>query len=214
MDRFTRSKWLFKDKFEILQNSSVLVCGCGGVGGACIEGLARSGVGRVFALDSDSFEITNQNRQLGSEALGEAKAEVFAKKFENVSALNFRLDESSIKDIDFSEFDVVIDAIDDIKAKILLAKKASTKLLCSLGSAKRIDPSKLRYGSIWQSRGDAFGAKFRYELRRAGFEGDFTCVYSIEEPKCKELGSCMCVTASAGLMLASIAIRRILGQKV
>ena len=123
-----------------------------------------------------------------------------------------RIDESSINSLGLDDFDVIIDAIDDIKAKILLAKNASDKLLCSLGSAKRIDPSKLRYASIWQTKGDAFGAKFRYELRKSGFSGDFTCVYSIEEPRCKNLGSCMAVTASAGLMLASLAIRRILGE--
>ena len=188
------------------------MCGCGGVGGAVIEALARSGVGALTVIDSDSFDITNQNRQFRSENVNEPKAAVFERELPNVRGIIGRIETSSINSLGLSDFDVIIDAIDDIKAKILLAKNASDKLLCSLGSAKRIDPSKLRYASIWQTKGDAFGAKFRYELRKSGFSGDFTCVYSIEEPRCKNLGSCMAVTASAGLMLASLAIRRILGE--
>lgn len=211
-DRFTRSRWLFDKDFEKLQNARVLVCGCGGVGGAAIEALARSGVGTITAVDCDTFDITNQNRQLRSEHIGQAKAAVFERELPNVRGVVARVDESFVASMDFASFDVIIDAIDDIKAKILLAKNASDKLLCSLGSAKRIDPSKLRYDSIWATSGDAFGAKFRYELRKSGFSGDFTCVYSIEEPRCKVLGSCMSVTASAGLLLSSLAIRRILGE--
>ena len=183
-DRYTRSRWLFGDDFSKLQAAKVLVCGCGGVGGAAIEALARSGVGAITVIDSDSFEITNQNRQFRSENVNEPKAAVFERELPNVRGIIGRIDESSINSLG----------------------------LCSLGSAKRIDPSKLRYASIWQTKGDAFGAKFRYELRKSGFSGDFTCVYSIEEPRCKNLGSCMAVTASAGLMLASLAIRRILGE--
>ncbi len=210
-DRFTRSRLLFDSDFEKLQNAKVLVCGCGGVGGACIEALARSGIGQITAVDCDRFEITNQNRQFGSENLGQLKASVFEQKFNSVKALNLRIDENTIKSLDLASFDVIIDAIDDINAKILLAFNAPKKrLFSSLGTAKRIDPTKLSYASIWKSRGDAFGAKLRNRLKKAGFKGDFTCVFSSEEARCKSLGSCIVVTASAGLLLASLAIKKII----
>ena len=210
-DRFSRSRLLFDSDFEKLQNAKVLVCGCGGVGGACIEALARSGVGQITAVDCDRFEITNQNRQLGSESVGELKASVFEKKFSNVKALNLRIDENTLKSLDLTSFDVIIDAVDDINAKILLAFNSPKKrLFSSLGTAKRIDPTKLNHASIWNTYGDAFGAKFRNRLKKAGFKGDFTCVFSSEEARCKALGSCMCVTASAGLLLASLAIKKII----
>ena len=58
-DRFTRARWIFGEKFEILQNARVLVCGCGGVGGALIEALYRSGVVNLSVIDCDEFDITN-----------------------------------------------------------------------------------------------------------------------------------------------------------
>lgn len=213
IDKFTRSRWLFGVEFQKLQSAKVLVCGCGGVGGACIESLARTGIGEIVAIDCDFFEITNQNRQLGSENLGEHKAKVFERKFANVKALDLRINESNINSLELEKYSVIIDAIDDIKAKIALAKAApESRLLCSLGTAKRIDPALLRVSSVWQTSGDAFGRKFRYELKKAGFKGDFTCVYSLEPARIKALGSAMCVTASAGLLLSSLAIRKILGE--
>ena len=81
VDRFTRSRWIFGDKFQKLQDSKVLVCGCGGVGGVCIDALYRSGVGHITAIDCDKFDITNQNRQIGSENIGEYKTDVFARLY-------------------------------------------------------------------------------------------------------------------------------------
>ena len=64
-DRFTRIRWLFgEDGFSKLQSAKVLVCGAGGVGGMCVDALARSGVGSITLIDKDIFDVTNQNRQI------------------------------------------------------------------------------------------------------------------------------------------------------
>lgn len=212
IDRFTRSRWLFGDDFIKLQRAKILVCGCGGVGGAAISALYRCGVGHISVLDCDSFDITNQNRQIGSEFVGELKAEVFSRLFAGIIAFNLRIDENSINKIDFSAYDIVIDAIDDVKAKILLAKKCDELdigFFSSLGAARRIDASKISVKSIWQTSNDPFARKIRYELRRANFKGDFMVVCSNETPKCTRLGSFMGVTASFGLMLASLCVEKI-----
>lgn len=212
IDRFTRSRWLFGDDFEKLQKAKILVCGCGGVGGAAISALYRCGVGHISALDSDKFDITNQNRQVGSEFLNQAKAEVFSRLFDGVRALNLRIDENSINEIDLNAYDIVIDAVDDINAKILLAQKCVKLGVCffsSLGAAKRIDASKIRVCSIWQTNNDPFARKIRHELRKANFKGDYKVVCSSEMPQCKRLGSFMGVTASFGLMLASLCVQNI-----
>ncbi len=75
-DRFTRIKWLVGEKISKISQTKVLVCGLGGVGGNCVDALYRSGFQNLTLIDADKFEITNQNRQIHSENLGEEKAKV------------------------------------------------------------------------------------------------------------------------------------------
>lgn len=210
VDRFTRSRWIFGDKFEKLQSSKVLVCGCGGVGGVCIDALYRSGVGHITAIDCDKFDITNQNRQIGSENIGEYKTDIFARLYPGLKTLNLKLTPSVISEFDFSEFDLIIDCIDDIPAKVTIAKICSKRLLSSMGGAKRLDPTKIKVASIWKTTNDPFARKIRYELKKAGFKGDYKVVFSTEAPNCVNLGSFIGVTASFGLNLASLAVNRLI----
>ncbi|MCI7364758.1 MAG: ThiF family adenylyltransferase [Campylobacter lanienae] len=210
VDRFTRSRWIFGDKFEKLQSSKVLVCGCGGVGGVCIDALYRSGVGHITAIDCDKFDITNQNRQIGSENIGEYKTDIFARLYPGLKTLNLKLTPSVISEFDFSEFDLIIDCIDDIPAKVAIAKICSKRLLSSMGGAKRLDPTKIKVASIWKTTNDPFARKIRYELKKAGFKGDYKVVFSTEAPNCVNLGSFIGVTASFGLNLASLAVNRLI----
>ena len=210
VDRFTRSRWIFGDKFEKLQDSKVLVCGCGGVGGVCIDALYRSGVGHITAIDCDKFDITNQNRQIGSENIGEYKTDVFARLYPGLKTLNLKLTPSVISEFNFSEFDLIIDCIDDIPAKVAIAKICSKRLLSSMGGAKRLDPTKIKVASIWKTTNDPFARKIRYELKKAGFKGDYKVVFSTEAPNCVNLGSFIGVTASFGLNLASLAVNRLI----
>ncbi|WP_096016175.1 ThiF family adenylyltransferase [Campylobacter lanienae] len=210
VDRFTRSRWIFGDKFEKLQSSKVLVCGCGGVGGVCIDALYRSGVGHITAIDCDKFDITNQNRQIGSENIGEYKTDIFARLYPGLKTLNLKLTPSVISEFDFSEFDLIIDCIDDIPAKVAIAKICSKRLLSSMGGAKRLDSTKIKVASIWKTTNDPFARKIRYELKKAGFKGDYKVVFSTEAPNCVNLGSFIGVTASFGLNLASLAVNRLI----
>ena len=132
-DRFTRSRWLFGDDFKKLQNANILICGVGGVGGICADALARAGVGKITVIDKDIFDITNQNRQIYSEAVGAVKVGEFGKRYECVTALQELMTPEFIANFDFSPFDLVIDAIDDVPAKIALALKTHEKLISSMG---------------------------------------------------------------------------------
>ncbi|PSM52221.1 tRNA threonylcarbamoyladenosine dehydratase [Campylobacter blaseri] len=221
IDRFTRSRWLFEDNFEKLQNAKVLVCGCGGVGGACIEALYRSGVINLTIIDCDTFEITNQNRQLGSENIGEKKVDVFKAKFENITPIFAKIDSDFVDKFDFSEFDFIVDAIDDINAKVMLANKIitnndnKTKFVSSMGGAKRLNPELIKITNIWKTNTDPFARKFRYELKKSGFKGNFDVIFSTELPKdMKNLGSFMGVTATFGLFLASYVVKKLIENRI
>lgn len=211
-DRFTRVRRVLGEDFEKLQNANVLLLGVGGVGSVCLDALFRTGIGRITIVDDDVYDITNQNRQLGSEAVGEVKVLHLATLYPNVTPIHVLITPEWVENFDFSPYDIVIDAIDDMPAKIAIAHKVSEKLLSSSGSAKKIDPTRIRTTSVWKTHGDALAKKMRYELKKSGFTGDFITVYSDEEATCKELGSLMCVTGAFGFALASLAIRKITGK--
>lgn len=208
--RYDRVRKIFKDDFEKIQSAKILLLGVGGVGSFCLDCLYRSGVKDITIVDFDSYDITNQNRQIGSENVGRVKVDVLKEKYPGIKAIKAKIDEEWIENFDFSKYDIVLDAIDDIKAKVALAKKVYPKLISSTGSARKCDPTKIETASIWKTYGDAFAKKFRYELKKAGFNKDFLCIFSPEEAKCKDKGSFVAVTGSFGLTLCSKAIEKII----
>lgn len=211
--RYTRVKWLVGDEnYEKISRTRVLIFGLGGVGGICTDALFRTGFTKLTLIDADSFEATNLNRQIHSEHIGENKAEVFAKIYQ-AKGIVAKVDEEFLSTFDLSKFDLIIDAIDDIPAKVALANKIDFKkqiFISSTGGARKLDPTLIKTTSIFKTYGDALAKKFRYELRKSGFKGDFDVVFSNEEAKCKNLGSFMGVTASFGLALASLALKKVL----
>ncbi|ECH3658500.1 tRNA threonylcarbamoyladenosine dehydratase [Campylobacter upsaliensis] len=211
--RYTRVKWLVGDEnYEKISRTRVLIFGLGGVGGICTDALFRTGFTKLTLIDADSFETTNLNRQIHSEHIGENKAEVFAKIYQ-AKGIVAKVDEEFLSTFDLSKFDLIIDAIDDISAKVALANKIDFKkqiFISSTGGARKLDPTLIKTTSIFKTYGDALAKKFRYGLRKSGFKGDFDVVFSNEEAKCKNLGSFMGVTASFGLALASLALKKVL----
>ena len=213
-DRFTRSRYLFGEDFELFGTKSVVIFGIGGVGGFALDCLYRVGIGKITIVDKDVFDITNQNRQIGSEHVGESKVAVLARLYKGVEPQEKLVDSEFIVGFDFGAYDYVIDAIDDIPAKVMLAKACASMpygtYISSTGSAKKLNPLHIKVDNIWKSYGDKFGRKFRDELKKSGFRGQFKAIFSPEEPKCKALGSFSAVTASFGLQIGSEVVRDIL----
>jgi len=208
--RYDRCRALFGDDFEKIKKAKVLLLGVGGVGSFCLDCLYRSGVSDITIVDFDRYDITNQNRQIGSEFVGEKKVEVLKRLYPSIKAIEAKVDQNWIEDFDFSKYDIVLDAIDDIKAKIALAKKVSNKLISSTGSARKCDPTKIKVDSIWKTYGDPFAKKIRYELKKSGFNGDFLAIFSPESPICKDKGSFVGVTGAFGLALCSEGIKKLI----
>ena len=205
-----RIKLLFKENFTKLENAKIILLGVGGVGSFCLDCLYRSGVTDITIVDYDTYDETNQNRQMWSELHeGEVKVEALKTHYPNLRLINVRVDEEWVKDFDFEEYHLVLDAIDDTKAKLALAQKCHKKLISSFGSAKRLDPTKIKVDDIWKSYGDKFGSKIRYELRKRGFSKKYKVIFSSEEAVVKEKGSFMGVTASFGLTMCAEAIKEI-----
>ncbi len=212
--RYDRVQTLFKEDFSKIQNANVLLLGVGGVGGFCLDCLYRSGVTHITIVDYDTYDITNQNRQIYSELHeGQKKVTALKEHYPTITTIDARIDETWVHNFDFEAYDVVIDAIDDRLAKLALAQKCYKKLLSSFGSAKRLDPTKVQVDTIWKSYGDKFGSKIRYELKKRGFTKKYKVVFSSEMIEPKQEGSFMGVTATFGMVLCAEAMKMISTNK-
>lgn len=212
-DRFTRVKWLIGEElFDKIATLKVLVFGLGGVGGFCVDALYRTGFKDFTFIDEDSFEATNLNRQLHSEHIGQAKADVFSQIYGGKGIVK-RVDSAFLREFSLQEFDIIIDAIDDIPAKVAIVGLVDTQkqiFVSATGGARKLDATKIAIAPLCKTHGDALAKKFRYELKKAGLKADFEVVFSDEKPICKELGSFMGVTGAFGLALASLVLRKVI----
>ncbi|MCX6077087.1 MAG: ThiF family adenylyltransferase [Campylobacterales bacterium] len=208
--KYERIKQLLQDDFLKIQNAKVILLGVGGVGSFCLDCLTRSGITDITIVDFDTYDVTNQNRQMWSELHeGEFKVEALLTHYPHLKIINVRVDEQWVWDFDFDEYDLVLDAIDDRNAKLAIAQKCYKKLISSFGSAKRLDPTKVEVADIWKTYGDKFGSKIRYELKKRGFNKKYTTIFSSEEVVTKEKGSFMGVTATFGLAMCAQTIKKI-----
>ncbi|WP_353662133.1 ThiF family adenylyltransferase [Hydrogenimonas sp. SS33] len=210
--RFERCRMLFGEDHDKLAQAKILLLGVGGVGSFCLDCLFRTGIQDVTIVDFDRFDETNRNRQIGSDAVGAVKVERLAQLYPTVTPVNARIDAEWVETFDFTPYDLVLDAIDDIRAKIALAHKTWPKLISATGGARKIDPTKIEIDSIWKTHGDPFARKIRYELKKSGFKGDFLALFSPEEPKCTTKGSFVGVTGAFGLAMCSAAVQRLLNN--
>ncbi len=209
--RHERSRMLFGDDFAKLQGAKILLLGVGGVGSFCLDCLIRSGVEQITIVDFDTFDESNQNRQMWSELHPhQSKVHSLKEHYPTITAIDQKIDAEWIADFDFEPYDLILDAIDDIHAKLVLAQKCYPKLISAVGSAKRLDPTKIEVATIWKTHGDRFGAKIRYELKKRRFNKKYTVVFSSEPAHTKEKGSFMGVTAAFGLTMCSQAVMKLL----
>lgn len=115
-----------------MKNKTVCLVGCGGIGGYAAEYLMRLGVGNIIAVDGDRFTQSNMNRQLYclSETIGQFKAEAVKQRCESINPLirvtahNCYLTQENAAGI-ISDADVVIDALDNMQSRQILAHACS-----------------------------------------------------------------------------------------
>jgi tRNA threonylcarbamoyladenosine dehydratase len=195
--RFDRTGRLLGDAgMERLARARVLVFGLGGVGSYAVEGLARSGVGHLTLVDFDEVCVTNLNRQLHAtvRSVGKPKAELMAQRCREVNpdvsieAVQAFYRAEAAEALLGPGWDYVVDAIDNVKAKLhLLHRAVSLRLpvVSSMGAAGRLDPTALRVEDLCETHMDPFAKDVRKLLKRKyGVDTDrptgITAVYSIE----------------------------------
>lgn len=212
--KYDRTKKLFGDDiFEKFKDVKLILLGVGGVGSFALDALYNTGITNITIVDFDTYEESNLNRQMGSHGnIGRIKVEALKEKYPEVTPIHVKITPEWIDNFDFSSYDYILDAIDDVKPKVHLIKKHFTKIISTSGGAKRIDPSKIEYISIWDTYNDPFIKKIRTELKTQGFKKKFKVIFSSELPMCLEKGSFEGVTGSFGLMMASVTIQKLVNK--
>ncbi|MDR0586722.1 MAG: tRNA threonylcarbamoyladenosine dehydratase [Treponema sp.] len=238
------------DALEELERTRIIIFGLGGVGSWAAEALVRSGAGHVTVVDNDSVCVTNINRQIQalSGTVGFPKAAALMKRLLEINplcevkAFNQVFSRETAAFFEIEKADYVIDAIDSLGHKldlIELAVKAGPRLFSSMGMACRLDPTRIKTADIWETSGCPLARLVRQGLKKRGFDGHFTAVYSDERAGGAEgvesvcgTAACFCsgkdtewcsskkvingssvtVTAAAGMVLASLVLRDVVSR--
>ena len=181
------------ESLEKLKDSRVAVFGLGGVGGAAAEALARSGIGALDLIDSDTVSASNLNRQIIAlhSTLGKYKVDAARERILDINPeaevrtyRTFFLPENADQ-FPFSEYDYVVDAIDTVSGKIGLiaaAKKAAVPVISAMGAGNKLDPAAFEVSDISETSVCPLAKVMRRELKKRGIT-DVKVVYSKEKPR-------------------------------
>ena len=212
-----------------LQQARVAVFGIGGVGGYVVESLARSGVGALDLIDGDKVSVSNLNRQIVAlhSTVGQFKTQVMANRVldinPNAKVKTYELFyDENCPIFDFSSYDYVVDAIDDVSAKIALikeSKRAGVPILSCMGTGNKWDSTAFEVADIAKTSVCPLARVMRKKLKEQGITQGVKVVYSKEEAKkgVEEDGkvvpaSLPFVPPAAGLLLASEVVKDLLNK--
>ncbi|MDD5706327.1 MAG: tRNA threonylcarbamoyladenosine dehydratase, partial [Kiritimatiellae bacterium] len=234
-NRFSRLRLLVgEEALARIACSHMVVAGLGAVGSFAVEGLARSGVGCLKLIDFDTVEPSNTNRQLYAltSTMCRPKADLAAARVRDINpecrveSIVDRITKGQLESLLTPYPDVVVDAIDTVRDKVSLLAWCiahAIPVVSSMGVARRTDPLSLRVGELGSIQGCPLARCVRTELRKLGIGDAIRCVFSVERPATmpnrqqtgdfepRAMGSSVCVTGTAGLLMAREALKMVLG---
>lgn len=181
----------------LLSTKHIAVFGLGGVGGHVAETLTRSGIDELTIVDKDSIDITNINRQILAlhSTIGQNKVDVCSSRLLDINPKikvhPVNIEFSSTSDLDFSKFDYVVDAVDDIEAKVTIISRAKAQnipVISAMGAGNKMDVSKIKIADIFDTNTCPLARIMREKLKKLGISG-VKCAFSTEQPLFKASGT-------------------------
>lgn len=220
------SKVIGTDSVNLLNNKSVLVLGCGGVGGYVVEALARSNIGTLILVDFDKVDVTNMNRQIIAlnSTIGEFKVDVLEKRVKdinencNVIKINKFIDCDNFLSLFDNKIDYFVDACDTVSVKKMVISeclKRKIKFISSMGTGNKLDPSKLEITDIRKTVNDPLARILRKYVKDNKINDKVKVLSSSEVPiktGDRTPGSTSFVPSSAGLLIASYVVKDFLDK--
>ncbi|MBE6727397.1 MAG: tRNA threonylcarbamoyladenosine dehydratase [Ruminococcaceae bacterium] len=230
-ERFIRNEALIgKNNTQLLKGCTVAVFGIGGVGSYAVEALARSGIGRLYLYDNDTVAPSNLNRQLIAleNTIGLYKTAVSAKRCRQINP-DIEVVENTVfvtpeTEIPFDSFDFIIDAVDNVTAKLYLitsAQEHKIPIISVMGTGNKLDPTKIKVSDIYETRECPLARVMRTELKKRGIK-KLSVVWSDERPikafdntEKRNTGrptpsSMTFVPATAGITAAAFAVKKLI----
>lgn len=229
MDQFERLRLQVKDEnLEKIKNTSVLVIGLGGVGSYALESLVRSGIGTLIIVDNDVVDITNLNRQMISlnSNIGMKKVDVWESRIKDINpnCKVIKIDKFITKDnidILFKEnIDYIVDACDTIETKKELIRqsiKRNIKIISSMGTGNKLDPTKLEIIDIRKTSYDPIAKILRKMIKDEKINKKIPVICSKEQSiktNSKIISSNSFVPATSGLLITSYIINDIIDKEL
>lgn len=205
------------DVLKKIKNLNILIVGIGGVGGYTLESLVRCGIENITIIDYDRVDSSNLNRQIISNLnnIGQLKVDVARKRYTNINdKLNLKtmsifLDKDNIDSINICQFDYVVDACDSVLTKALLmgvCVSKNIKIISSMGTAKKMDATKLSITTLDKTNYDKLAKKLRSVVPK-NIQRKIKVVSSTEQVKdINVLGSNSFVPATSGLLITNYII--------
>ncbi len=224
MVEFSRTERLIgADALLRLEKSNIIIFGLGGVGSYVAEALARSGVGKITVVDKDTVDITNINRQLYAlhSTVGKDKTAVAMERIQdinpycNVTPITKMYLPDNADKFSLSQYDYIIDAIDNVTAKIDLAVKAqelNIPIISSMGTGNKLDPTAFKITDIYKTDTCPLCRVMRKELKARNVR-KLKVLYSTETPKNdgeRTPASISFVPSVAGLIIAGEVVKDII----
>ncbi len=228
MPKYSRlEKIIGKDKLKDLSNKSVLVLGCGGVGGYVVEALARSGIGTLILVDFDKIDESNINRQIIAldSTIGRLKVDVLEERIkdinENIKVIKISefIDDKNFDILFANNIDYFVDACDTMITKKMVIKeclKRKIKFISSMGTGNKLDPSKLMITSLDKTVNDPLARVLRKFVKDEKIKKKIMVLSSSEVPikvGDRTPGSTAFVPSSAGLLIASYIVREFIKKE-
>jgi len=193
-DQLIRTRMLIgDDPIERIKKSKVAVFGVGGVGGYCVEAMARAGLGSMDLYDDDTVSESNLNRQIAAlhSTIGLPKAQVMADRVRDINpgcqvrAIRMFYLPGNAEQVELAQYDYVIDCIDTVAAKLDLVQRCTrlnVPIISAMGSGNKLDPTAFVVTDISKTEGCPLARIMRKELRKRGIE-HLKVVYSRELPR-------------------------------
>ena len=223
MLRFSRlEKIIGTEKLEKLNEKSVLILGCGGVGGYVVEALARSNIGTIIIVDFDTIDEKNINRQITAldSTIGKKKVDVLEERIKSINnkckiiKIDKFIDINNLELLFNYKIDFFVDACDTISTKkevIKFCLKKEIDFITSMGTGNKLDPSKLEITDIRKTINDPLARILRKFIKEEKIKNKITVLTSKELPiKTGERtpGSTAFVPSVGGLLIASYIVNR------
>ena len=214
-----------EEKLKEIERNKILLIGVGGVGSYALEALIRNGFYDITIVDFDTIDLSNLNRQLITDSTNIGKHKVDEAKKRallinpniNIQAINEKLNKENLRNLLNQNFDYIIDACDTLDVKFALMENSlhySYKLISSMGTAKKTDPTKLEITTLDKTNNDPIARLLRNKVRKAHINKKIYVVSSTEVPKqINMLGTANLVPSVAGLLCVSFIFNDIIKNK-